>query len=65
MNNRFRELSDEAENGLLIIEMNAYSIAFDKWQEKFAELIIKECASVAMGYKNHHGKIFKNFGITW
>lgn len=33
------------------------------FQQKFAELNIKECAVVVMGYENHHGKILEHFGI--
>lgn len=30
---------------------------------KFAELIIKECATVVMGYENHHSKLLDHFEV--
>ena len=77
MNERIKELVKEAggefwqriEND--VVNPEAY-ITFDPPQslEKFAELIINECADIAdknspMSYPDHGIKIKRHFGVDW
>jgi len=44
------------------------SIPFDKWCEKFAELIVKECAGIAdeptsQPFRSYGEKIKEHFGV--
>jgi hypothetical protein len=73
MNERIQELAEQA--SLYAVSDNS-SMLFDVWKkrytEKFAELIIRECANITLDYKNHdhyygwmdHGdEIIRHFGI--
>jgi hypothetical protein len=73
MNERIKELAEQA--SLYAVSDNS-SMLFDVWKkrytEKFAELIIRECANITLTYKNHdhyygwmdHGEeIIRHFGI--
>ena len=49
MNERIRELAEQAEQSVKWGDphnYDDYNRAFDEWQEKFAELIVRECARV-------------------
>lgn len=51
MNERIKELAEQAEQAVSWGNPNNYddyNRAFDEWQEKFAELIVRECAKVAV-----------------
>ena len=56
MNERIRELAEQAE---LHLELQSLKV------EKFAELIVRECAEVAYKRSVHSGPgdIFKHFGV--
>ena len=63
MNERIKELHDKAFDGIDILEPNW----FLKHNKKFAELIVRECADVALweqgkGY-DVSGKIKEHFGV--
>ena len=47
MNERIKELAEQAEQSVKWGDphnYDDYNRAFDEWQEKFAELIVRECA---------------------
>ena len=64
MNKRIRELAEQA--GMIIVD-DKFS-TYGKFAEKFAELIVKECALTA-GLMEHEGRtgigaqILDNFGV--
>lgn len=67
MNTRIKELAEQA--SLYAVSDNS-SMLFDVWKkrytEKFAELIIKECAEVASDYDGAHyvgTAIKEHFGV--
>ena len=61
MNSRIKELAEEAED--LVdwgdpMDHDHYSAARNEWQEKFSELIIKECIKVGCNAMyNDHSKV--------
>jgi hypothetical protein len=75
MNERIRELAEQA--GITTnLDTDYFEKDINKWvdyySEKFAELIIRECANITLDYKNHdhyygwmdHGEeIIRHFGI--
>ena len=67
MNERIRELAFESAGGLLGFDERGF-ILYEDEVEKFAELIVKECALTAglmehEGRKNIGAQILDNFGI--
>jgi hypothetical protein len=75
MNKRILELAEQA--GITTnLDTDYFEKDINKWvdyySEKFAELIIRECANITLDYKNHdhytgwmdHGEeIIRHFGI--
>jgi hypothetical protein len=64
MNERINELADQAGFDLSIIMSAGYKPHF----EKFAELIVRECATIAdknspLSYPDHGIKIKRHFGV--
>lgn len=69
MNERIRQLAEEA----TIHGNTAHHVDIPLWYlEKFAELIVRECANITLDYKNHdhymgwvdHGEeIARQFGV--
>ena len=73
MNERIQKLAEEAD---LYARSDNSSMLFENYQkrytEKFAELIVRECANITLDYKNHdhytgwldHGEeIARHFGV--
>ena len=65
MNERIRELADEAKMSTYLL---AYGVEFNISIEKFAELIVRECAELAneetsLPYDSYSEKIKKHFGV--
>ena len=65
MNERIRELAEQATT----VEEHKWGVSYDKFdKEKFAELIVRECALTA-GLMEHEGRkgigaqILDNFGV--
>ena len=62
MNERIKELAAQADFG----GVNKGVVVFDRRLEKFAELIVKECAEVAEDYDGAHyvgTTIKQHFGV--
>ena len=62
MNERIRELAEQASENLSNVIRN------DEWLEKFAELIVRECADRATwaqdtNAKDIGGEVLKHFGV--
>ena len=71
MNKRIKELAEQAEQAVSWGNPNNYddyNRAFDEWQEKFAELSVRECAELMYG-RDENGNckdgdvIKKHFGV--
>ena len=60
MNERIRELAEQATNDVKDEFGHWINIEFDK--EKFAELIIRECAEICLE-ANDHKNILKHFEV--
>jgi hypothetical protein len=58
MNKRIKELADEAKMSTYLL---AYGVEFNISIEKFAELIVRECASLAY---DGPGGILEHFGVN-
>ena len=60
MNERIKELAEQANND---VSGNAFSMA--RYNEKFAELIVRECANVAADHDalDIYEKIREHFGV--
>lgn len=66
MNERYKELIEQSGAG------DVTPVGFHKYLEKFAELIVRECAGVTLDYKNndhytgwcdHAEEILRHFGV--
>lgn len=65
MNERIKELAEQAEQAVSWGNPNNYddyNRAFDEWQEKFAELIVKECLVNCQSEMDKR-EIRKHFGV--
>jgi hypothetical protein len=65
MNERIEQLSTQAVNYARENFGTDFVLFYKLWQEKFAELIVRECAEVAYKRSVHSGPsdIFKHFGV--
>ena len=66
MNERIRELMYQAANGMISYDAEGDWRLSGKEVEKFAELIIRECADVASDYDGAHyvgAAIERHFGV--
>jgi hypothetical protein len=70
MNERIKELAEQAKSSQLVYNQGTMTIEriqeFDR--QKFAELIIKECADTVLGFHNQfgdsaHNEIKQHFGV--
>lgn len=52
MNERIKELAFQSANGMLSFDEDGFRLS-EKEVEKFAELIVKECASMVRAYGSH------------
>jgi hypothetical protein len=59
MNERIRKLAEQA--GMIIVD-DKFS-TYGKFAEKFAELIVKECAGIAHGSDTPSRDIKEHFGV--
>jgi hypothetical protein len=70
MNERFRELAEQAQIGLFEDKSFGWSViaGTDQHLSKFAELIVKECADVATinahQWESPGTYVLKHFGVT-
>lgn len=62
MNERIRQLADEANKGLKNGHLN-FSEGLMLYSEKFAELIVQECAEICLE-ANDHKNILRHFGLS-
>ena len=67
MNERIRELAREAAGGLLSYDAEGEFRLSEKEVEKFAELIVRECAKVGERYADGNYEVFnqilEHFGL--
>ena len=64
MNERIKQLADEAFKGLGTNPVYATAMIYaSKELEKFAELIVKECANYAYSDDQDHKAMLKHFGV--
>jgi hypothetical protein len=61
MNERIRELAEQA--GWCIVDDDEFSTYFGKFAEKFAELIVRECAAYAFSDDQDHKAMLNHFGV--
>ena len=62
MNERIKQLAFEAANGMLSYDGEGEWRLSQKEVEKFAELIVKECAEICLE-ANDHKNILRHFGV--
>ena len=62
MNQRIKQLAFEAANGMLSYDGEGEWRLSQKEVEKFAELIVKECAEICLE-ANDHKNILRHFGV--
>lgn len=64
MNSRIKEITKQVDKWF---EQDGHSYSSSAWNEKFAELIVKECAHIAWLNSTEdnvsHTKIKENFGV--
>ena len=66
MNERIRELAVQAREALAVDAMSGGEFNMKAYEEKFAELIVRECAEVAEDYDGAHyvgTAIKQQFGV--
>ena len=64
MNERIRKLRAQAEKFVLDIPAALEPAEFDEiYEEKFAELIVRECANYAFSDEQDHRAMLKHFGV--
>ncbi len=51
MNERIKELAQQADSYAISMEKETGAFYFDSYNEKFAELLIKECAMLVEGFE--------------
>ena len=62
MNQRIKQLAFEAANGMLSYDGEGEWRLSQKEVEKFAELIVEECAEICLE-ANDHKNILRHFGV--
>ena len=64
MNERFRQLAEQAQIGLFEDKSFGWSViaGTDQHLSKFAELIVRECAEICLE-ANDHKNILQHFGV--
>jgi len=69
MNERIKELADQARKALAVDAMGGGEFNMKAYEEKFAELIVRECADHIMSSSDRYRreyfaeKILKHFGV--
>jgi len=64
MNERIRELAKQADSYAISMEKETGAFYFDSYNEKFAELIVRECANYCYGEDSLDAKgLKKHFGV--
>ena len=62
MNERIRELAEQARKALATDAMSGGKFDMQAYEEKFAELIVRECARRVT--RNEASNIFEHFGVN-